>query len=414
MNRLTAIAILVLWIILPNHNYSAQDAGSILDMPDDLEGAQIHVVYAIPSDRPNADSDLVEKIRNEVEVAQEWVQAEVGRALRFDTFQGNPDVSVVRLIRAEKEFYDMGLGRGSAALQFELELNGLHDPNKLYAVFFEGSYNNHECGGLGPLGGPALMLIGGSHLCGFESSPPANASGELKSLTYAAVMMHEVIHSLGFVAECAPDHNFDSPSHPKTPSDDVMYFSSAFPFMTLDKNRSQYYDHDIPNCLDLADSVMWQDARSNPDPIPGRPKRIVFSTLPKIDCAQESNNPSMEGDEESLLRVVNLSKRNVQLDLIDTTGERVPILLFPYISKSILELPVGFSFVVTYEDSGECIGVFVLEEGNGQIVIIDETTPQEVIDRFNESQPVDSDGDGIPDEDDLCPNYQGRAEFDGC
>lgn len=122
----------------------------------------------------------------------------------------------------------------------------------------------------------------------------------------------------------------------------------------------------------------------------------------------------MPSDEQSLVRFANLSKRTVQFYWLNTEGVRHPIFDVPYLRFPEIPFIDRASFVAIYEDSGECIGVYVLDSVNNQIVIIDETTPQAMIDWFNEIQPKDSDGDGVADEDDLCPDFRGRPEVQGC
>lgn len=236
--RFAKIVFLVLAFVLPGHSYNAQNAESTStpDMPDDFEGPQIHVIYAIPSDRPDATAEFIGQLRNEIDVSQQWVQAEVGRLLKFDTFQGEPDITIVRLTRTEQEIYDLGASEGYVSLESELKFRDEYDPDKLYAVFFDGGFNDFKCGGLGAGGAIALTILGGSNLCGTELSPRANGSGQLHPLSYAATMMHEVIHTLGFVPTCAPDHNDNSPGHLKARSDDIMKLSSEFESMSLDKH----------------------------------------------------------------------------------------------------------------------------------------------------------------------------------
>jgi hypothetical protein len=393
------------------------------DMPDDFEGNQIHVVYVTPKDGRDRGADFNGQLRNEVIVAQQWLFKEVGRSFKFDTYQGEPDITFVRLSRTEHEIFNLGDGQSNVTLQLELDLLGFNDPQKLYAVYFDGGFRNGECGGNGGVGGIALTIMGGRMDCFLNFSPQANGSGQMRQGSHASVMMHEVIHALDFVARCAPDHDDPHPGHLQTISDDLMAFDgSGFTFYRLDKNRSEYYGHNIANCVDLEDSALWQDAPTDADPIPGKSERIE---LPMIDCSRERNHPSMGGGESSPIEFVNLSQRTVQFYWIGFDGNRNVSEKVPFFSASGGGSVGNHSFVATYEDTGECIGVFVLENGNNKILIIDETTPEEIVARINgevsdeggvssEPPPPDEDGDGVPDDDGLCPTFPGSPATDGC
>jgi hypothetical protein len=61
------------------------------DRPDDFPGLQIHMVYAVPSDRPDRGFDTDGSIENAVAAFQTWLAARTGgRALRIDTYRRAP------------------------------------------------------------------------------------------------------------------------------------------------------------------------------------------------------------------------------------------------------------------------------------------------------------------------------------
>jgi hypothetical protein len=67
-------------------------------------------------------------------------------------------------------------------------------------------------------------------------------------------MIHEIMHTLGFVPSCAP-HQWRS-GHVNDATNDLMYAGDQpwqFPAV-LDVNHDDYFDAHIPGCLDLANS----------------------------------------------------------------------------------------------------------------------------------------------------------------
>jgi hypothetical protein len=67
-------------------------------------------------------------------------------------------------------------------------------------------------------------------------------------------VLHEIIHTLGFVAECAPHHT--RAGHVSDYSTDLMYAGSE-PWKpeSLDIGHDDYYGHSRAGCPDLADSA---------------------------------------------------------------------------------------------------------------------------------------------------------------
>jgi hypothetical protein len=348
----------------------------LADMPDDFEGQQMHLIYATPSDGLDNEYDIDGTLERSVSIAQQWLTSEVSRTWRFDTYQGSPDITFVRLSRPEDVLFQVDDSNGS--ISFELELLGFDNPDKMYVVFYDGAFKSGPCGGNGGEGGIALQILGGKTNCpffGFADS--STGPGQLRQGTFGGVMVHEMIHTLGFVASCAPNHDDEHPAHLEGISDDIMAFDgTGFTLYRLDKNRTQYYEHGIPTCLDLSRSSVWTDADLTANPIPG--KGETYITLQPIDCAFEFANPSRGGGEESPIRFVNLSQRVVQFYWLGFDGQRNPSERVGYFEAANGGSAGNHAFLATYEDTGECIGVYRLQNGRNQIVIVDETTPEEI------------------------------------
>jgi len=249
---------------------------TLIDQPDENNGAQLHFLYVTPSDGPDNRLDTFGDIEFEIAVMQKWLDWQVGRTLNIDSFNGQPDITFVRLNRSDAEVRTHGLSTSSSVGR-ELESLGFDNPNKLYVVFYDGGFD-FICGGSGGVGDPAFVYLNGSttdprlpnqvfNECPFRYSPlNAENNQELPPSSWALVVAHEAFHVLGFIPSCTPDAEG---GHLSGNHSDIMATSRSITPLTLDTTRSQYYGHNN-DCLDLEDSAVWADADIGADPIPGK------------------------------------------------------------------------------------------------------------------------------------------------
>jgi hypothetical protein len=238
------------------------------DRPDEVRGPQLHVVYAVPSDGADRALDTSGAIESSVAAFQRWLAAETGGAtLRQDTFEGSLDVTFVRLTRTDAEIAARG-----AFVRDELEqllrATGQIAPNKLYAVYYDGSSTFSCGGGAWP---PALNgVVGAMYLHGHPPGAPGCDTNQLAApgalpgyLDYA--MLHELLHTLGAVPTCAPHHHLAG--HVSDRPDDIMWAGSGAWQIPghLDPGHDDYYGHGRTDCFDLARSEFLT---SNPPPPP--------------------------------------------------------------------------------------------------------------------------------------------------
>jgi len=233
------------------------------DQPDDRTGPQIHLVYAIPSDGDDSGLDLDGTIAESVGVAQGWLAGQTGgRSFRLDTFNGEPDITFLQLSRTDEEIADEG-PFVREALEQELVAAGLDEPDKRYEVFYDGTSTFACGGGAWP---PTLPgKVAALYLHGLPNSAVpcdrnafASAGGVPRYWEFSWI--HELVHTLGFVATCAPNHT--RAGHVSTPTNDLMYAGDA-PWnlngVVLDDENDDYYAHDDAGCPDLADSPYLTD-----------------------------------------------------------------------------------------------------------------------------------------------------------
>ena len=204
------------------------------------------MLYVVPSDVPDRALDTDGEIVASVESWQRWLRSQTGgRGIRLDTFQGALDVSFVRLATSSAA----GAIFPTATYESELKADGFDAPNKLYAVYYDGA-SMYACGdGGAPY--PSVYLLGSDSRSGttcvgqpIGQSPPSYLDFSL---------LHELVHSLGFVRDCAPhaiagSHVGDSPY-------DLMWGGGPWADLTrmqLDVGHDDYFQAFVPGCADLA------------------------------------------------------------------------------------------------------------------------------------------------------------------
>ncbi len=216
------------------------------DRADEASGYQIHVVVAVPSDGEDRQLDTSGALAASVSVWNGWLdQASGGSHLRLDTCDGELDVTFARLSESDADIAATG-----AYVRDEVETllraDGLIADDKLYAVYYDGS-STYSCGG--GAWPPALRgQVAALYLHGApEGSPPCDSNtlaGEGDPPGYLEfAMLHEIVHTLGMVAEAAPHHNLAGHCN-DTAGTDLMY-SGPDPWYpsVLDQGHDDYYDH---------------------------------------------------------------------------------------------------------------------------------------------------------------------------
>lgn len=229
------------------------------DRPDDTEQPQVHVVYALPSDGRDRELDLAGTLASSVAVWNAWLAEQSGgSAMRLDTCDGELDVTFFVLDKTDAEVEATG-----AYVREEIEAAmvraGRIAPNKLYAVYYDGS-STYACGG-GAFPPALVGRVGALYLRGTPPGAPPCPDNFAAAPTPAGylehAMLHELVHSLGLVATCGTTS--DGAGHATDDPSDLMYSGPQpwFP-MQLDPGNDDYWLHDDPECLDLATSALLE------------------------------------------------------------------------------------------------------------------------------------------------------------
>jgi hypothetical protein len=232
---------------------TALSAGrSIVDRSDDLSGPQIHVIYVIPSDGEDRQLDVDGTLVRSVGSFRNWFsQRSNGLAFRFDTFQGALDVTFYRLSRTNTEMVAFG-AFVVTQLQQELRNAGRIDLNKVYIVYYDGG-STYACGGAawpprvpGQMAAMYLRGTPGGVQCGAQ---PFVTSSTQFPRYWEFAMLHDLVHTLGIVAETAPNHTSAYPAH--VPERNDLMYSGPASWITdattvIDVGGDDYFGPGVP------------------------------------------------------------------------------------------------------------------------------------------------------------------------
>jgi hypothetical protein len=243
---------------------------STVDRPDDVGGSQIHVVYVVPSDGTDRGLDTDGHLASSALAFNQWLGAETsGRELRLDTYQGSVDVTFFRLSRTDAQVRS-GAEFGHAAyvrdiIEKDMIAAGFNKANTLYAAYYDG-HSDWSCGGgawppalPGTVGAMYLRgLPGAENPCSNQGLPGSNLSAPNY---FDFGMLHELMHTMGFVPACAP--NEQASGHVPEPNDLLYGGGTAFwdlAALELDVGRSDYFQHSNDGCIDLDESSFLKPA----------------------------------------------------------------------------------------------------------------------------------------------------------
>ena len=240
---------------------------SAVDRLDEVQGPQIHVVYAVPADGVDRRLDETGALEGSVGSFQGWLAAETGGPnLRLDTYQGSLDVSFFRLAATDAAVASRG-AFVREAVESELRGAGFDRRDRIYAVYYDGS-STYACGGAfwpPQLNGNAVVMYLRGRPSGVMCELNGFAAATAPPTYWEYAMLHDILHGLGMVPTCAPHHHLSG--HVSDFANDLMWAGNQpWQFPThLDIGRDDYYGHGRTDCADLARSPYLT---SNPPPPP--------------------------------------------------------------------------------------------------------------------------------------------------
>lgn len=256
---------------------------TLVDRPDDHGFDQIRVLYVTPADGEDLARDTSGQICNSVRAFATWFNTRSDAYLRFDTTGGAVDIGFVRLSLTDVQMrgsdpgnntIETGIAFVRERIERELVARGMIAPNKAYAVYYEGS-STWACGaGAWPplitARVAAMYLKGVPFGTSIDCGAPAWGRPSLAPGYTDYAMLHELVHTAGFVPDAAPnEHASGHIFEPLTPttSRDLMYSPRAQsndpPWnivdpdgLLLDVNNDDYFNTPAPADLDLASSSL--------------------------------------------------------------------------------------------------------------------------------------------------------------
>lgn len=204
----------------------------------------LQLVIAVP-ERGQASAGLVAAIEHEAALAAGWLEQQTGGTLRGDL--SDALVVLVRLPDAplvgDEETATDAVGR--AVDLRRLDADGL----PVIVTTLGLAEAPDTCGMGGPRG--VVVFLGN---CGMPPAATTAAFGQGVNRTIA----HELVHALGGVAPCAPNHAEDG--HVVDDPDDLMTAVTVVgsPTPVLDVAGDDYFGRGGDVCADIMDSPLWE------------------------------------------------------------------------------------------------------------------------------------------------------------
>ena len=254
---------------------------ALADRADDHGYDQIRVLYVTSADGPDLGRDTSGQICNSVRAFATWFHKRSDAYLRFDTTNGLVDIGFVRLAQTDAQLkgsdpgntsVDTGIAFVRERIERELVERGMIAGNKLYAVYYEGS-SAWACGaGAWPplitARVAAMYLRGVPFGTSIDCGAPAWGQPSLAPGYQDYAMLHEIVHTLGFVPAGAPNehasgHIFeplvantsrDLMYSPRAQSNDPPWAIFEADGPLLDINNDDYFRTASPDDLDLESS----------------------------------------------------------------------------------------------------------------------------------------------------------------
>ncbi len=231
---------------------------STADRADEVTGPAIHLLYVLPSDGVDRQLDTNGTIQTSFGAAEQWLRGQTGgRSFRLDTFDGESDISFFRLSQSDAEMQEAGAFVRDN-VEADLKDAGFDSEDKIYAVYYDGG-STAACGAgaFPPLlpGNVAILYLRGTPSDGAVQCGENDFAADVDSpVFWEYVVVHEIVHTLGFVPECAPNA---MDAHIAGPPNDLMYEGEEETDLpkALDVGHDDYYGHSASGCADFEDSA---------------------------------------------------------------------------------------------------------------------------------------------------------------
>lgn len=240
------------------------------DRPDDADGYQVRVWYVLPSDGKDEEHDKNGRIDRAIASANGWLEkATGGTRFRLDTCDGRLDIGFKRLSKTDAQIKQTG-----AFVLDQIAREMGPRGRKLYAVYYGGD-SNYSCGGgqLPPtrVGHVCAMYLHGNPTTAARPCDDWELARPDLPLGYFELgLVHEIFHTLGAAASCAPNHNGEG--HVSDGARDLLHRGPdnwiIGPETVVDIGNDDYWKHGT-SCLDVSKSVFFDPLPDGAVPPPG-------------------------------------------------------------------------------------------------------------------------------------------------
>ncbi|MFM8311342.1 MAG: hypothetical protein ACKOAZ_05510 [Ilumatobacteraceae bacterium] len=252
------------------------------DRPDEVTGPQVHLVYVLAADSRDQHLDTDGTLHAAFSTANEWLFANGGKRLRLDTFEGEADVTFVRLDRSQAEWWLDDAGNRCSncptprTVFDAVAAAGALSPGKVNVIVSAiapapNSWTQPvPCAISDPRSLAAFVVVDLTPMSSRFGScnVPAVTTVPDTTNSLGLLMLHEIFHVLGGIDPRAP--NFDE-FHIGGDPTDLMGGSAGT--VRLDPGRDDYWDGG-DGYLDLSRSTLMVPTEPDPIPPPSWPGRL--------------------------------------------------------------------------------------------------------------------------------------------
>lgn len=222
-------------------------------------------MYILPSDGIDRNLDTNGTIARAVNAGQKWLVTQSGgQRLRYDTYHGALDITFFRMSQTDKQVAS-AVAYVRDRIEAEIRAAGFTNIRKIYAVFYDGT-STYACGGgAWPpelVGNVAALYLRGSVPTYNPCSAVAFSQSEDAPAYWEFSLIHEIFHTLGAVADCAPHHALRG--HVGDDARDLMYSGTlSWRPSLLDIGHDDYFRNTGSGCVDVSQSAFMDPAAPN-------------------------------------------------------------------------------------------------------------------------------------------------------
>lgn len=231
---------------------SATGPAAFTVTPHPPEAYTVQPLYVVPSDGIDPGLAGDGTLARSVSAMRRWFTGQTGGPdLRWES----GPAQTVRLPQTDAQIAGTGVFVRDRVEEL-LAAQGFDDSRKVYAVWYDGRSNTACGGGAWPpelVGHVGALYLQGAYdgvVCADDRFSGEGQTMEINEYK----MLHEILHTLGFVPACAPHHtrrghSSDSPTDLMWAGDGVSQPS------VLDPGHDDYWRTGRTDCPDLADSI---------------------------------------------------------------------------------------------------------------------------------------------------------------